>query len=196
MPDGDTIACVAADSDGWAVSIIQSLYYGFGSGILEPATGIVAQNRGACFSLEPSSPNVVLGGKRPLHTLMPVLVKRDGRLAVVPGTMGGEAQPQIHAQLLSRLLRAVAAEAGARLSMQEAVASPRWTWDDGVLYAEANVPDACRAALQASGLPFVQLGALDDSVGHAQYIFIGEDGVFDAGSDPRADGAAVLAERP
>ena len=212
--DGDTIACVAADSDGWAVSIIQSLYFGFGSGILEPATGIIAQDRGACFSLDPSSPNVIEGGKRPLHTLMPVLVKRDDRLTIVAGTRGGEAQPQIHAQILSRMLRTGTREraaaggaasmavgqtpsaAGADATAQDAVAAPRWIYDEGAAYAEVDVPDACRRALQASGLPVEELGSLDDGVGHAQYIHIDDAGRLDAGSDPRADGEAVVWERP
>ncbi len=77
---GDTIALVAADADGWGVSLIQSLYSGFGAGILEPSTGIVPHDRGACFTLEPGHPNELAPGKRPAHTLMPVAVHRDGDL--------------------------------------------------------------------------------------------------------------------
>ena len=88
---GDTIALVAADSEGFAVSLIQSLFWGFGSGICEPATGIVAQNRGACFTLEPGHPNTFAPGKLPAHTLMPVLVHDERGVAAVAGSMGGYA---------------------------------------------------------------------------------------------------------
>jgi gamma-glutamyltranspeptidase/glutathione hydrolase len=198
--DGDTIACVAADSDGWAVSIIQSVYHGFGSAILEPSTGIVAHDRGACFSLDPASPNLLEGGKRPLHTLMPVMVRWEGRLAIVAGTMGGEAQPQIHAQILCRLLghagptdrdsTLAGPDAATDGAVAAAVASPRWIWDEGVLFVEADVPDACLDALRATGMPLELLDPVDESVGHAQYIRIDPDGTLEAGTDPRADGAA------
>jgi gamma-glutamyltranspeptidase len=87
---GDTIALVTADSDGRAVSLIQSLSSGFGSGILEPGTGIICHNRGQGFSLDPDSPNVLTGGKRPAHTLMPVVVHREGRVGRAVMEMGGE----------------------------------------------------------------------------------------------------------
>ena len=86
---GDTIAMVTADAEGWAVSLIQSLWDSFGSGILEPETGIVAHDRGGCFTLESGHPNEIGPRKRPFHTLMPVLVHREGRLAAVAGSMGG-----------------------------------------------------------------------------------------------------------
>ncbi len=180
---GDTIACVAADSDGWAVSVIQSIYHGFGAAILEPTTGIVAHDRGACFSLDPHSPNLVEGGKRPLHTLMPLMVRREGRLAITAGTMGGEAQPQIHAQILSRLLRG-----GDNVS--PAVAAPRWIFDEGALLVEADVPEDARQALRSTGMRVEMLDRLDGSAGHAQYVRLTGDGGFEAAGDPRADGTA------
>ena len=193
---GDTIACVAADSDGWAVSIIQSVYRGFGAAILEPSTGIVAHDRGACFSLDPASPNLLEGGKRPLHTLMPMMVCREGRLAIVAGTMGGEAQPQIHAQILSRLLRERGTEgqtaARGAVGIEAAVATPRWINSEGALLAEADVPEPCLAALRATGTPVELLEPADQTVGHAQYVRIGADGTLEAGTDPRADGAAFV----
>lgn len=94
LPDGDTVAVVCADAEGWAVSVIQSLFHSFGAKILEPATGIIAQNRGACFSLDETSPNVLAPGKRPLHTLMPVLVLNDGQVAVVAGSRGVLGNPR------------------------------------------------------------------------------------------------------
>jgi gamma-glutamyltranspeptidase/glutathione hydrolase len=183
---GDTIACVAADTDGWAVSVIQSIYHGFGAAILEPSTGIVAHDRGACFSLEPKSPNLIAGGKRPLHTLMPVMVRREGRLAIVAGTMGGEAQPQIHAEILARLLR------GGTGGLTAAVAAPRWIYDEGAILAEASVPAACLAALRSTGMPIELLEAVDESVGHAQYVRIAGGGELEAASDPRADGTGIV----
>jgi len=183
---GDTIACVAADSHGWAITIIQSVYHAFGAAILEPETGIVAHDRGACFSLDPSSPNLLEGGKRPLHTLMPVMVRRDSRLALVAGTMGGEAQPQIHAQILCRLLRPDATD------LATAVAAPRWICDEGAILAETDVPPACLAALRTVGMPLKVLSHQDETVGHAQYVRLGLEGPLEAASDPRADGAGTL----
>ena len=114
---GDTVAIVAADADGHAVSLIQSVFGAFGSGIVEPRTGILLHNRGAGFSLDPASPNRLQPGRRPAHTLMPVIARRDGRTEIVQGSMGGRAQPQINAQVLLRQL--------AGDSAQDAVAAPR-----------------------------------------------------------------------
>ena len=112
-PSGDTIALVTADAEGFAVSLIQSLFWGFGSGICEPTTGIVAQNRGACFTLEPGHPNAFAPGKLPAHTLMPVIVHDEHGLAAVAGSMGGYAQPQINAQTLLHLVGGAALDPGA-----------------------------------------------------------------------------------
>src|SRR6266567_1988572 len=100
---GDTVAVVAMDADGYAVSLIQSVFHAFGSGLLDSETGLILHNRGAFFSLDPSSPNRLEPGKRPAHTLMPVLVREAGRIAGAHGTMGGKAQPQIHTHLLLNL---------------------------------------------------------------------------------------------
>jgi gamma-glutamyltranspeptidase/glutathione hydrolase len=185
---GDTIALVTADIEGRGVSLIQSLFDGFGSGILEPTTGIVAQNRGACFTLEPEHPNVLAPGARPAHTLMPLIVQRQGRLEAVAGTMGGYAQPQINAMNLLRLF-----DLG--MSPAEAVAAPRWSVErdepgsEPRAEAETDVPGAVVEALQVGGLRVDTLGT-GDGIGHAHLIRAGEHG-FDAGSDPRADGGAM-----
>jgi len=185
---GDTIALVTADREGWAVSLIQSLFDGFGAGILEPDTGIVAHNRGACFTLEPGHPNELGPGKRPAHTLMPVLVHRDGRLAAVAGTMGGHAQPHINAQNLFR-----AFDLG--MSAVDAVAAPRFTvWDepDGPLaLAEGLVPADAVARLVGSGFRVDRVRDVDETVGHSHMILVAPDGAFDVGTDPRADGGAL-----
>lgn len=185
---GDTIALVTADERGWAVSLIQSLFQSFGSGILEPETGIVAQDRGACFTLQRDHPNVIEPRKRPAHTLLPVLVHRNGRLVAVAGSMGGAQQPQINAQNLIRLFDLGAAP-------HEAVAAPRWTvWDTDegpVAWAEGLVPVETTDRLRDVGLRVLALADLDESIGHAHLIHSPPGGPFEAGSDPRADGGAL-----
>jgi gamma-glutamyltranspeptidase/glutathione hydrolase len=185
---GDTIALVAVDAEGWAVSLIQSLYDGFGAGIMEPRTGIVAQDRGACFTLEPDHPNRIEPGKRPAHTLMPVLVHRDGTLAAVTGSMGGAQQPQINAGNLIRSF-----DLG--MAPHEAIASPRWTvWqeDDGPFaWAEGLVPSATTDRLAAAGFRVHRLADVDEAVGHAHLIVVHPDRAFEVATDPRADGGAL-----
>ena len=173
-PDGDTIALVTADAEGNAVSLIQSLFWGFGSGILEPETGIAAQNRGACFTLEPGHPNRFAPGARPFHTLMPVLVHRAGELAGVAGTMGGYQQPQINLHTLTRAF--VAGQHPA-----DAVAAPRWVVlgaDEGraptQIAVEPGVPEAATAALRDAGA--FELTE-EDAFGHAHLIRRGLDGL-------------------
>jgi gamma-glutamyltranspeptidase len=188
---GGTVGLVAADADGFAVSLIQSLSWGFGSGVLEPSTGILAQNRGSGFVLDRSHPNDLAPGKLPAHTLMPVMAHRDGRLVGVSGTMGGPAHPQINAM---SLLRAHVLGFGAA----EAVAAPRWIAGgmdavEGIAHAEADVPDTVAAALEQVGLRVGRLGRHDSSTGHAHLIVLDEEGAFDVGTDPRADGEAASA---
>jgi gamma-glutamyltranspeptidase len=186
---GDTIALVAADGDGRAVSLIQSLWSGFGSGILEPSTGIVCHDRGAAFSLDPESPNVLAGGKRPAHTLMPVLVHRDGRLVAATGSMGGGGQPQINFQNLVRSF-----DLG--MDPEAAVSAPRWLMGGMDLHPgrsvelEAGVPPWVHEALEHSGFAPTVLDEVDEDVGHAHLIRVGEDGTLLAATDPRADGEA------
>jgi gamma-glutamyltranspeptidase/glutathione hydrolase len=182
---GDTVAVVAADGEGRAVSLIQSLFHGFGALILEPATGILVQNRGACFTLEPGHPNELAPGVRPAHTLSPTLIERNGHLLGVLGTMGGRAQSQILTHVLLRLL------AGA--APQDAVDAPRWLVgaagvDTDRNRTEASVEPSVREAVERAAGPFAELPDGSDRVGHAQAIWI--DGPVAAGSDRRADGAA------
>lgn len=191
-PTGDTVAVVATDSDGRAVSLIQSVFHSFGSGILEPETGIICHNRGACFTLDPDSPNRIEPGKRPAHTLMPVLL-RDGEGRVsAHGTMGGRAQPQIHTQLLLRRL------AGA--SPREAVSGHRFVvggLDAGseldVIFAERGLGADTVEALDRTGFEVRTGDQLDEIVGHTQIAVHTASGL-DAASDPRADGAGRVIE--
>ncbi len=189
-PRGDTIALVTADGDERAVSLIQSLSSGFGSGILEPSTGIICHNRGQGFSLDPDSPNVLAGGKRPAHTLMPVVVHREGRLAVAAGSMGGGGQPQINFQNLVRLF-----DLG--MDPEATLAAPRWLVGGMELQAgrfvelEARVPGWVRESLERAGFAISMLDDLDEGVGHAQLIRVLDDGTLVAATDPRADGEAA-----
>ncbi|MGA5699744.1 gamma-glutamyltransferase family protein [Peterkaempfera bronchialis] len=189
-PSGDTVAVVAMDADGTAVSLIQSLFHSFGSGILDPATGVLLHNRGSYFSLLPGAPNRLRGGSRPAHTLMPVLTRRDGTVTGAHGTMGGKAQPQIHAHLAMRL------HAGD--SPAEALRRPRWVVGGmGVdapadaAFAEPGVPAAATTALRSAGLRLRVGDASDEEVGHGQLVRAHPDGTLHAAADPRSDGTAV-----
>ncbi|MCZ3386494.1 MAG: gamma-glutamyltransferase [Actinomycetia bacterium] len=192
-PDGDTVAVVAADDEGRSVSLIQSLFHGFGSLILEPRTGILMHDRGACFVLDPHSPNVLAPGKRPLHTLAPVLaqsVEAPDTHRLVVGTMGGHVQPQILTQVLSHLMAGEGA--------QDAVGAPRftvgaWQADDpaAMLNVESDIDPRVLHELEAYSGPRTMLTSHDSRVGHAHAIRVtgsGSDTSFDTGSDPRADG--------
>ena len=184
---GDTIAVVAADANGLSVSLIQSIFSGFGSGVLEPETGILLHNRGACFSSDPSSPNALGPRKRPLHTLMPLVGTRDGHAAWVAGTMGGRAQAQIHAQMLLRR--------GAGADVATAVSAPRMIVGDleiggrGVAVEEDFA--AAREAFARAGIEPDVMPRLSEAAGHAHAIVPVGDGRFEAASDPRSDGAAI-----
>jgi gamma-glutamyltranspeptidase/glutathione hydrolase len=184
-PTGDTIALVAVDADGRAVSLIQSLYFSFGALLLEPDTGIVVHNRGALFSLDPGHPNELAPGRRPMHTLMPVIAERDGELRYVLGAMGGKGQPQIHAQVLLRLL------AGERA--QDAVAAPRWIAGPveagdpaDIVRVEDGVDTVAAQSLERAGLRARPEPRFADVLGHAQVIALSPGEAPEAGSDPRA----------
>lgn len=189
---GDTTYLCTADAEGWAVSLIQSNAAGFGSWLVEPTTSTNLQNRGIGFSLEPGHPAELMPGRRPPHTLCPALVRRDGRLAAVLGTMGGDAQPQILAQLVARLFHS-------GQSLASTVAAPRWalrgpttgfdTWTSGA--APGLVVEEGAAADWIDGLPrrghvLTHAKPFDGSGGHAHAIVVEANGTFSAAADPRA----------
>jgi len=191
-PKGDTVAVVTADSEGRAVCLIQSVFHAFGAAILEPATGFVMHNRGSFFSLSPESANQLAPGRRPAHTLMPVMVTSGPRLAWVVGTMGGKAQPQILAQVLLRLF--------AGQTPREAVSAPRWIVGglevdqvNELAYVESPVEDSARQSIRAR-LPVVDLPRHDEATGHAQVVAVLNDGTLVAESDPRSDGRGETVE--
>lgn len=180
---GDTIAIVATDADGGWVSSVQSVAGTFGSRVLEPSTGILAHNRGSGFSLDPNHPGYLEGGRRPPHTLMPSLVRRDRRVVGALATMGGKNQPFILAQVLCRIL--------AGDHPQQAINAPRWmvqrTDDaDRLIVADERLPDPLLTELAASATTEVT-AMVDNRMGHCHAIWETEAGPL-VGTDPRADG--------
>ena len=183
---GDTAYLCAIDGDGMAVSLIQSNYEGWGSLLVAPGTGIFLHNRGAGFSLAPGHPAEYGPGRRPPHTLSPLLATRpDGSLSAVLGTMGGDAQPQILVQLLARL--AVAAQDPA-----EAVAAPRFLIAGDTVQLEGHAPPAWADALVRGGWRVERAEAWARRFGHAHAITALADGVLAGASDPRSLGGAAL----
>jgi gamma-glutamyltranspeptidase/glutathione hydrolase len=183
-PPAGTVYLTAADSSGMMVSLIQSNYMGFGSGIVVPGTGISLQNRGTGFSLRPGHPNRVGPGKRPFHTIIPGFATRAGKPYASFGVMGGAIQPQGHLQTLVRLL-------DFRQQPQAALDAPRWKVNAGVsLDLEPSVAPGVREGLAARGHTFASIPDAYMDFGAGQFIVCAEDG-YVAGSDPRRDGQAA-----
>jgi len=183
---GDTIYLCAADEHGNFVSLIQSLAYGFGSGIVAEGTGMLLQNRGCYFRLDSAHVNRLEPNKRTMHTLIPAIASRDGRPWAVFGSMGGEGQPQLQAQVLLNLV-----DHG--LEPAEAVARPRVRVLAGgrTISVEADYPGV--SELRHSGLTIELMPAKHHSFGHAQAILIDGPGAWRAGADPRSDGTVESA---
>lgn len=186
----DTVWMGVIDSEGRAVSFIQSIYHEFGSGVVLPRTGIVWQNRGCSFSLDPGHPNVLACGKRPFHTLNPALARfNDGR-TMVYGTMGGDGQPQTQATVFTRY-------AVFKQSVQRAITAPRWllgrTWGQSSesLKLEGRFSPEIINGLKALGHEVDVVGDFDEMVGHAGAIVHDPDGIFEGGFDPRSNGCVA-----
>jgi gamma-glutamyltranspeptidase/glutathione hydrolase len=184
LPRGGTVYLAAADASGLMVSFIQSNYWGFGSGIVVPGTGISLQNRGHGFSVDPRHANCVAPRKRPFHTIIPgFLTRADGSADACVGVMGGAMQAQGHVQVTLRMLRW-------GQDPQTALDAPRWRVLDGVkLMLEAAVAKRTRNALAAMGHEIVE--APSEEFGGGQIIRRGINGHYVAGSDWRKDGQAV-----
>lgn len=187
---GDTIWMGAADSEGRVVSFIQSIYWEYGSGMVMPQTGIVWQNRGMSFSLDPKDANALVPGKRPFHTLNPAMAHlKDGRVLAY-GTMGGEGQPQTQSALFSRHVMF-------GMPLQQAITAPRWllgrTWGDDTtsLKLENRFDPALVDRLIAAGHDVELVEPFTSIMGHAGAVSVSTDGAFEGASDPRSDGAAV-----
>ncbi len=177
----DTVYITVVDRDRMAVSLIYSIYHGFGSGIASEKFGILLQNRGAGFNLIPGHPNELGGGKRPMHTIIPGLLRQNGRITMPFGVMGGAYQPTGHARLVSNLV-------DFDLDLQQAVDAPRAFADGGVLKIERGYSDAKRQQLADLG-HIVEIP--ETPLGGAQAIRICETGVLEGASDPRKDGCAL-----
>ena len=211
--DGDTMYLCVADGEGNVVSLIQSLYFGFGSGVVGGDTGMMLQNRGAYFSLDPRHVNYLQPGKRTMHTLTPAMVLREGAPYMALGSMGGDAQPQIHVQLLTAML-----DFG--MNAQQAIAAPRWRSGlvrvnpvrgrqeimqgqrgvDGhldrdleeLVMLERRFPSGVPLLLDILGHRTNVVGPWDDGMGHAQAIVIDPSSyIFEGAADPRCDGLAM-----
>jgi len=211
--EGDTMYLCAADGEGNVVSLIQSLFSGFGSGVVGGDTGVMLHNRGSYFSLDPRHVNYLQPGKRTMHTLTPAMVLCDGVPYMAVGTMGGDAQPQIHVQLLSAML-----DFG--MNAQQAIAAPRWRSGfmnmyptrgkrdivsgqrgvDGypgrdvaeVVMLESRFPSSVALLLDMLGHRTSIVGPWEDGMGHSQAIVIDPSShIFEGAADPRCDGLAL-----
>jgi gamma-glutamyltranspeptidase/glutathione hydrolase len=185
LPAGtDTEYMAVADSQGNLVSFIQSNFMGFGSGVVEPDTGIILQNRGHLFSLEENHPNCIGPRKRCVHTLMPGMICKDGRPFAALGLKGGHVQPQVQVQIIANLV-----DHG--MTPQQAIAAPRFNHIDGVKVGlEPEIAESIRADLVRRGHDVV--GGTPESFGGAHMIMVHPDsGVFVGGSDPRKGGCAL-----
>ncbi|HEV8437916.1 MAG TPA: gamma-glutamyltransferase [Methylomirabilota bacterium] len=188
---GDTVYVAAVDASGNAASLIHSVYGIFGAGVVAGRTGVVLQNRGAYFTLDPGHPNRLEPGKRPLHTLVASLAFRDDRLWQVFGCMGADGQPQIHLQAYTAMI-----DFG--LDLQQAVESPRWLSGRfalgdprDLLNMEGRFPETTFAELSRRGHLVNRWAPWHEQAGHAHGITVDPGGALMGGSDPRSDGAAV-----
>lgn len=177
----DTIYITVVDRDRIAVSLIYSIFHGFGSGIASEKFGILLQNRGAGFTLQPGHPNEMAGGKRPMHTIIPGMLREGGRVTMPFGVMGGGYQPNGHARFLSNLQ-----DFG--MDPQTAIDAPRSFSDSGQMKLERGYSNTVRQELIEMGHKVVTPNA---PLGGAQAILIRDDGVLEGGSDPRKDGCAL-----
>ncbi|MEM9550118.1 MAG: gamma-glutamyltransferase [Pseudomonadota bacterium] len=177
----DTIYITVVDRDRMAVSLIYSIFHGFGSGIASERFGILLQNRGAGFTLAPGHPNELGPGKRPMHTIIPAMLTQDGTVTMPFGVMGGAYQPNGHARVVSNMV-----DYG--MDPQSALDAPRAFSDAGVMKVERGYSDAVRQALVDKGHA-VEIP--DTAIGGAQAIRIHESGVLEGASDPRKDGCAL-----
>src|SRR5580692_689146 len=183
----DTTYLSVVDRDGNMVSLIQSNYSGFGSGVVADGTGFALQNRGGLFSLDPQSPNALAGHKRPLHTIIPGFMTR-GQERIAFGIMGGFNQSQAHAQFVSNV-----ADLG--MNIQAALEAPRftkYTFAGCDVMMEDRFPADVRAALAQRGHQIELLGSFSQKVGGGQAVRRDfSTGVNFGASDPRKDGAAI-----
>lgn len=186
----DTAHAAVVDEEGNAVSFIQSLYFEFGSGVVAGDTGVIMQNRGSFFSLDPSHVNRLEPRKRTFHTLMPAMVLKEGKPYILYGTQGGEGQSQTQTAIITRMI-----DYG--MNPQEAISLPRFVWGRTWGEASQELKIECRVdqhvieQLGKVGHIVNKVGSVDGVMGHANAILIDDQGFRHGGVDPRGDGAAV-----
>ena len=183
----DTVYLTTADRDGNMVSLINSLYFPFGSGVVPSGTGIALQNRGYGFSLDPAHPNCIAGRKRPFHTIIPAMLLRDGKPLVSFGVMGGDMQAQGHVQVVSNLVDAA-------MNIQDALAASRFHYlGTDQVTLESQMFDRSSEALRNSGHQILEPAAAlgRGGFGGAQAIAVDHNGTYWGASDPRKDGCAA-----
>lgn len=183
----DTAYLTVVDRDGNAVSLIGSLYMGFGSGMVVGDTGICLQNRGALFSLNPEHRNCIAPGKRPFHTIIPAMVCKEGKLFASFGVTGGSMQPQGHMQVLCNLI-------DFQMLPQEALDAPRFRYvvENNEVYLEKGIEEDIQRALARKGHKVVPFDTMTLEFGAGQLIILHPDsGALLGASDPRKDGCAV-----
>ncbi|MEY2342830.1 gamma-glutamyltransferase family protein [Acidithiobacillus sp. IBUN Pt1247-S3] len=187
---GDTTWFAVVDGQGRVASVIQSLYHEFGSGVVAGSSGVLWNNRGCAFFLEPSDSRSLVPGMRPFHTLNPALFGREGSIQMAYGSMGGDGQPQTQASLLFRHLFH-------NLDPYAAVDAPRWllgrTWGNPVtaLRLESRYDQRVRERLQRWGHTLQVVPAYSDLMGHAGILRVQPDGSWMGASDPRSDGGVA-----
>jgi gamma-glutamyltranspeptidase/glutathione hydrolase len=188
----DTTFISIADKYGNAVGLVQSLYFDFGACVTDPASGVLMQNRGSFFSLDPKHPNVLAPGKQSASTLMSGMVLRDGKPLMVYGTQGGEVQPQAQTSLITRVV-----DFG--LDVQQAIDAPRvlygrsWGDSSNKLLLESTAPEETFTALRALGHPVEAATWPHTRMGTAQAVRMpdAERPFFEGGADPRGEGVAL-----
>jgi gamma-glutamyltranspeptidase/glutathione hydrolase len=190
--ESETIYLSAIDKDGNIVSLIQSNYSAFGSGLVAPGTGFVMHNRGGLFTLEPDRPNTIAPRKRPLHTIIPAFMER-GDVRIGFGIMGGWNQSQAHAQFVSNI-----ADFG--MDIQQALEASRFSkrsFDGCDVDIESSVPAEVIAALRALGHDVrLSHGRMTDTYGYGQAVMSNGQGIHSGASDPRHDGMAAPQAMP
>ncbi len=195
VADGDTVFLATGDGEGRLVSLIESNWMGFGSGLVDPQTGISYHNRGSLFRLDPAHPNALAPRKRTFHTLTPGMLVRDGRPWIAHGSMGGEIQPQVHVQVVSAIV-----DAGHDIAT--ALAVPRWlAWPQGhlgpasVALLERRFDASVGHALERRGHRVEWAAEFDSAMGHANAVELVhvDNGslTLAAATDPRTEGAAL-----
>ena len=177
----DTIYITVVDKDRMCVSLIYSVFHSFGAGIASDKFGVLFQNRGAGFTLEKGHPNEVGPGKRPMHTIIPAMLKKEGKVHMPFGVMGGQYQSAGHGRFVTNVT-----DFG--LSPQAAMDAPRCFAEGATLNVEDGYSDAVKAALVEKGH---NVQRPDTAIGGSQAILLRADGILEAGSDPRKDGCAI-----